>query len=534
MRRLPSGFTHLTVLVAGLVVAALPDFVVAADYDTIIRNGRVIDGSGNMWYRADIAIQGDTIAAIGRRLEGTTDQTIDVADRIVAPGFIDMHVHARGGIRELPAAENYIRMGVTTLVEGNDGSSSLPLAEFFTELEQIGPAPNYASFVGHGTVRGKIVGQENRLATADELAQMVDLVRNAMREGALGLSTGLFYVPGTYAPTEEVIELARVAGEMNGMYISHMRNEADHLFDSISETVRIGREANIPVQISHHKTTGPLNWGNSVHALEMIDEARASGVDVTVDQYPYTASSTSLRAIFPDWSEEGGRSALVARMKDPATRAQLKREIAESLVRDRGGADRAVVNWYSPEPEYSGKHLGQVAEALGLGDSIQAAAEAVLIMEERGGASMVYHAMHEDDVRRIMQHPAMMVGSDGGVLKFGQGKPHPRSYGTFARLLGHYVRDEGVLTLPQAVRKMTSLPAQRIGAADRGLLRPGMKADLVIFDPETVIDRATFDEPHQYADGFSHVMVNGKLVLADGEMTGTRPGRVLRGPAYQE
>lgn len=521
---------------AGLLpLIAFPLLAQSPPYDLVLRGGRIVDGAGNPWYRADIAVRGDSIAAIGnipRQLAGTT---IELKGLVAAPGFLDTHSHAREGIFKTPSAENCIRQGVTTVIEGPDGSSPIPVKPFLDKLAAVPIGVNFGLMAGHGSVRAAVMGSENRKATADEIRKMKELVREAMLQGAFGLSTGLFYVPGNYAPTEEVVELARVAAGLNGIHTSHMRDEAAGILDSVRETIRIGEEGGLPTQLTHHKVLGKPNWGRSVDTLRLVEEARARGVDVTVDQYPYTASSTGTSALFPQWSQAGGSKALVERLNAPDQRARIKAEIAERIRSDRGGGDPANVQLASCgfDPSLAGKTLADVTAARGLPVTIENAAEVAMEIQAKGGCSAVYHAMKEDDLERILRYPFTMVASDGGIPVYGQDVPHPRNYGTFARVLGRYVRERKVLTLEDAIRKMTSLPAGRFRIQDRGLLRPGVKADIVVFDPDRVADRAEFGKPHQYSEGFVHVVVNGKLVLRDGEMTGVRPGRVLRGPGYQ-
>ncbi len=504
-----------------------------AQYDLLIRNGRVIDGTGNPWFRAAVAIRGDTIAAIGPLSEATAQRIIDASGRVVAPGFIDIHTHARRGILEVPTAENYLRQGVTTLIEGNDGGSPLPLKSFLDQVAAKGTSVNFASFAGQGSIRREIVGLANRPATPEEIDKMRQLVRRAMEEGALGLSTGLFYVPGNYTPTAEVIELTRVAGEMGGMYISHMRNEADGLLDSVRETIAIGEKGHLPAQLTHHKAVGRPNWGRSVETLKLVEEARARGVDVTIDQYPYTASSTGLTGLVPQWAQEGGEADMRKRFQDPATRARIKGEMARNITDNRGGGDpkNVVLANCAFDTSLNGKSLAEITTQQGRQPTPENAADTAIEILMRGSCQTVYHAIDEADVERIMKYPWTMIGSDGEVPIFGKGVLHPRSYGTFARVLGVYVRERKILTLEDAIRKMSSFPAQRMNLSNRGVLRPGMKADIVIFDPATVADKAVFGNPHQYAVGFSHVLVNGEPVIDDGKVTERRPGKVLYGPA---
>ncbi len=502
-----------------------------AQYDVLIRKARIVDGAGNPWYRADLAVRGDSIAAIGPLAEATAARVIDAAGRVVAPGFIDIHTHSRRGIFEVPTAENYVRQGVTTLIEGNDGSSPIPIKPFLDQVAAKRISVNFATFVGQGSIRQEIIGLVNRRATPEEIERMKDLVRRAMEDGALGLSTGLFYVPGNYTPTEEVVELAKVAAKMGGIHISHMRNEAEGVLDSVRETIAIGELGGLPTQITHHKTVGMPNHGRSVDTLKLVEEARARGVDVTLDQYPYTASSTGLTGLVPQWAQEGGRTEMTKRFQDPATRAKIRSEMADLIKYNRGGGDpKNVVLAQCPfDTTLNGKSLAQVTQEQGRTPTAENASDAAMDLLMRGNCQTVYHAIAEPDVERIMKYPWTMIGSDGEVPIFGQGVLHPRSYGAFARVLGVYVRERHVLTLEDAIRKMSSLPAQRLRLLDRGLLRPGMKADLVIFDPATVADKAVFGNPHQYAVGFSHVLVNGELILDDGKITEKRPGRILYG-----
>jgi dihydroorotase/N-acyl-D-amino-acid deacylase len=501
-------------------------------FDVLIRNGRVLDGAGNPWFRGDVAIRGDRIAAVGHLPGATARRTIDARQQIVAPGFIDVHNHSREAMFEVPGGENFIRQGVTSIIEGNDGSSPIPLAPFFEKTAATRLAVNVGAFLGHGSVRREILGAADRKATPQELDQMRRLVRQGMEQGALGLSTGLFYIPGAFAPTEEVVELARVAAEYGGMHISHMRDESAALLDSVRETIRIGEEGGLPTQLTHHKALGKGNWGQTAESLKLVDEARRRGVDVSVDQYPYTASHTGTGALFPPWAQEGGREKMIERFNDPPTRARIKADIARRIEVDRGGGNPANVqlsrcDW---DPSLDGKTLADVTRQRGREVSFETAAETTIEIQQAGGCQAVYHAMDEQDVERVMQYPGTMIASDGGLHVFGEGVPHPRHYGTFPRVLGRYVREQGILRLEDAVRKMTSLPAQRIGQFDRGLMRPGMKADVTIFDPERIIDRAEFGNPHQYAEGVSYVLVNGVVVLDGGKMTANRPGQLLRGP----
>jgi N-acyl-D-amino-acid deacylase len=507
-------------------------------FDLLIRGGRIVDGTGNPWFNGDVAVAGDTIVAIGPALEPGAARVIEARGQIVAPGFIDVHSHSeerqdKQDIIGNPGAENNVRQGVTTVFASPDGGGSVQVGPFLTKVEAARPAINVGTFIGHGSVRGAVIGQTNRAATSDELERMRVLVRQGMRDGAFGLSTGLFYVPGNYAPLDEVVDLAHVAGEFGGIHQSHMRDEAAGVLNSVRDTIAIGERGGLPTQVTHHKIIGKANWGKSVDTLRLIDEARSRGVDATLDQYPYTASSTSVQGgLVPQWAQEGGRTRMLERFKDETNRQKILLEISKAIETDRGGGDPAnVVLAACPwDPGLAGKSLAQVLKDRRRPVAIDQAADLVVEIVEKGGCSAIYHAISEDDLVRIMKHPATMIASDAspGIPTFGKDVPHPRAYGTFARVLGVYVREKHVLMLEDAVRKMSSFPAWRMGLRDRGLLRPGLKADIVVFDAATIVDRATFEKPHQFADGVSAVIVNGYVTFAAGQMTGERAGRALR------
>lgn len=507
--------------------------------DLYIHRARIVDGAGNPWFYGDLAVSGDRITYVGPtkpKQEIVAKQVVEAEGLVLAPGFIDTHSHGRYGIFAVPGAENQIRQGVTTILEGPDGSSPFPIGEF---LARFGKSPNTTNFgllVGQGTIREKVVGLNNRPASPEELARMKAMVAQAMQEGAFGLSTGLFYVPGAFTPTEEIVALAKVAGDLGGVYTSHMRNEASQILAAVKETIRIGEESGIPVQVTHHKVIGRQNWGLSKQTLELVDAARKRGVDVTVDQYPYTASSTSLAALFPKWALEGGQKAFLERANAPEARARMRAEIALAIETDRGAGDpkNVVVASCGFDRSLAGKTLAEITRAKGLEVNFSNAAETAIAMQVQGGCSCIYHAIAEEDVVRILQYPWTMVASDGSIPVFqGADVPHPRSYGTFARVLGRYVREKQVISLEDAVRRMTSLPAARFRITDRGLLRPGLKADLVLFDPAKIIDKSEFGNPHQYAEGVHSVWVNGTAVLQSGKVTGATPGRALYGPAHR-
>ncbi len=502
-------------------------------YDLVVVNGRIIDGTGNPWFRADVGLKDGRIAKIGRINPAEAQTTIDAKNQIVAPGFIDVHTHVES-IYNLPAAENFVRMGVTSLVTGNCGGSTTDVAEFLGRIKQIPLAVNLSTLIAHGSVRRRVVGLDDRVPTPEELTQMEALVEKGMKEGAVGLSTGLIYVPGTYAKTDEIVALARVTARYGGLYATHMRNEGENVAAAIKESIQIGEQAGLPVEISHFKISNKKLWGQSPMTIGLVREARAKGLMVTVDQYAYTASSTSLDSRLPAWLRAGGLDESKKKLADEATRKRVMDEMKEGLKRS-GFKDYsyAMVANYERDKSFNGKSIAQIAkEVRGKGD-VKSQIELMIEMYETGGASMVYHGMSEDDVRRIMAEPFTMIASDSGVRQQDESVPHPRGYGNNVRVLGKYVRELHVISLEDAIRKMTSLPAQTFGFRDRGMVREGFAADLVIFDENTVGDRATFENPHQYPTGISYVIVNGQQVFANGQMSTARPGVALYGPGYQ-
>jgi N-acyl-D-amino-acid deacylase len=502
--------------------------------DVLITNGRIIDGAGNSWYYGDVAVKDGKIIAIGKLSHYKGAKTIDAKRMIVAPGFIDVHGHIESGIFDHPTADNYIFDGVTTVVTGNCGGSSSNLGNFFKRVDSLHPSINVASLMGHNTVRQQIMNRDNRPPTAEEQQKMEALVEQSMKDGAVGLSTGLIYIPGTFAKTDEVVGLAKAASRYNGIYASHIRNEENQAVDAINEAINIGKEANIPVQISHFKIGGRANWGKSNITLGLIQQARLEGWDVTIDQYPYTASSTNLGVRLPDWAFAGGNDSLKSRLHDPVTRAQIKKEMLQQLRKYKyKNYSYAVVASYSADSTYNGKSITDINKLMGRKSKPAEEAETIMDMIDKGGAQMVYHSMHEDDVKYIMKYPFCMTGADAGVPVPGKGMPHPRGYGSNARVLGKYVRDEKVISLEEAIRRMTSLAAQKFQLKGRGLLKEGMAADIVVFDDKAVNDRATFEQPHQYSVGFHYVLVNGQVVVDDSKHTGARSGVALYGPAHQ-
>lgn len=515
-------------LVVAILAVAVGALWAQPAYDLVIVNGTVIDGTGAPGRRANVAVKDGKIAAVGNVPASAGKESLDAKGLVVAPGFIDVHTHA-DSLDERPLATNFVRMGVTTIIAGNCGGSALDVAAALARIADAKASVNFATLIGHNTVRSSVMGSENRDPSAAELTKMKSAVWKAMADGAMGFSTGLQYVPGTYSKTPEIVELARVAANEGGVYASHMRNEGTALEDAIQETLRVGEATGARVQVSHLKVDSPSRWGASAKALQMIDAARARGMVVIADQYAYTAASSTLGIRFPGWALEGGQSKVDERLNDPATWARIKEEM-KGLLAERGLKDLsfARVASYRADPSLNGLSMQQVAEKLKGSGTADAQLEAAREMMLNRGASMVYHFMSDDDVDRIMKHPQVSFASDASVIAEGQGVPHPRGMGNNARVLGEYVRVRKVISLEEAIRKMTSLPAAHFRFADRGAIKEGLAADLVLFDPAKVADAATFEKPHAYATGIPHVFVNGVAVVKDGEHTGAKPGVVLR------
>jgi len=551
----------LVILIAAGGLLARRQVAAQAGYDLLIINGRIVDGSGSPWYMGSVAVKDGRIAAVGRLPNGAAQRVIDAGGLVVAPGFIDLHSHSDYTLLVDGNAESKIRQGVTTEILGESESAgpilgpAMPefdkqlarygltrdwttLAEYFARLERSGSSVNIASYVGSGQVRMDVMGNVNRAPTPEEMASMKGLVDQAMREGALGVASGLIYPPNSFATTPELIELAKVAARYGGIYTSHIRGEGAHWKRAIDEAIEIGEKAQLPVHILHFKIDGQANWGQMAQQVSAVQAARERGVDITVDQYPYVASMTGLEMCLPPKYLEGTPEQEVERLRDPRARAEIRKAIASGLPGWEADQVKSVGGWHGvlvaslQKPEnkpYEGKRMDEVAKAMDK-DPLDALCD--LLISEGGSAEAVYFSMSQPDVELAMKQPWLGVGSDGSAVSPAMafiGKPHPRFYGTFPRVLGVYVREKKVLTLPDAIRKMTSFPAQITGLTDRGLLRPGMAADITIFDPKTVADKATFQNPLQYPYGIPYVIVNGVVVIDQGQHTGAKPGRVLYG-----
>ena len=556
------------ILIVALLMTALSAVQCSRNrFDVLIKNGRIVDGTGAPWFRGDIAILEDRIVAVGSLAGAPAKLIVDAENLVVAPGFIDLLGQSEFNVLVDGRAASKILQGVTTEVTG-EGTSIAPvndrmmreakasaehfgvtqnwrtLADYFRRLEtQSRPAINIATFVGAGGVRDYVIGKDDRPATPAELEQMKQLVATAMEQGALGLSTSLQYVPDRFASTNEIVELAKVAAQYGGVYFTHQRSESGRIFESLEEVITISRQAGIPAQIWHLKTAYRSNWGKMPEVLRRLEQARATGVDITANQYPYTRASNGLDACLPLWAREGGLDKMLARLHDAAERERIKQEMLDPNVTawenqwyGSGGGDGVMLaSVLNPElRQYEGLTMTQIGAAMGK-DPRDAVMD--LVIADRGESSVIIAIMSEEDVRAALQHPLVGIGTDSGAKaedgKLSQSKSHPRAWGSFPRILGKYVRDEHLLTLEEAIRKMTSKAAASVHLHDRGILRPGMIADITIFDPVTIRDVSTFDDPNHYSIGVSHVFVNGKRVVADGVITEERPGRPLRGPGYR-
>ena len=499
-------------------------------YDMIIQNGKIVDGSGGSAFIGSIAIKEDKIVKISKEEidSSLADKVIDANELIVSPGFIDMHTNVEVNIQDYPLAENFIRQGITTLMASlHSGDQAFPLDTYADTLVM---APNMGYFAGHTWIRKQVMGLKNKKPSQSEMDSMKYYVEETMRQGAIGLSTGLEYVPGNYADEAEIVELAKIAAEYNGVYFTHMRNEGSDLLKSIRESINLGKKANIPVQINHLKATGQTQWGWAKKALSIIDSARQEGIDVSHDIYPYTAFSTIGSILIPQWAMEGGQEGLRTRLADEATSKRIKKEMAELFKRDAGGEDLTKIQFrnFRQNPAFSGKTLADYANHFGPKMTLDTGIDLILDLELQGGFIGIFHAMAEEDIIEFLKHPFTTINSDGDLIKFGEGHPHPRCYGAFPKVLGHYVRDKNVIPLEEAIKKMTYLPAEKIGLKHRGRIQEGAFADLVIFDFQSIKDNSSYTDPHHFPSGIEYVIINGQEVLEKQKITGKLPGRWLK------
>ncbi len=523
-------FSRLTLSVLPLLFLVFSCSV--ESYDLVITNGSIVDGTGAEAFSGDIGIRGNEIFEIGSLQKSRAIQTIDASGLIVTPGFIDVHTHCDRGIQRVPTVDNYIFQGVTTVIGGNCGGHRFPLEKIYKDLEEQGIAVNFGSLVGHNTIRREIMEYKMKDPTAEEMTQMKALIDQEMRAGGLGFSTGLSYLPGIYSKTEEIVELASAVSPYDGIYASHIRDQAQHITEAIEEAILIGEKNNLTVQISHIKLADDEVWGETERITKPVEDSRARGVRVFLDQYPYTATSSGFTSSFPSWVFEGGRDRFIERMTDPDIYAKVKAHIIDRRLKSTKGINKlktiSIANSRNYQ-DYEGQNLQQILVAQGKEPTISNGADLIIDIERNGGASCVFFQMDEIDVEDLMKLPYNMHASDGGVQEVGKGVPHPRNYGTFPKVISYYVRERGVISLEEAVRKMTSLPAQVFKLKKRGLLQKGMYADICIFDLEDFKDMATFAEPHQYSQGLSWVIVNGKIAVRDYKHTHAYSGMILYG-----
>lgn len=504
-------------------------FTSCRHYDILVKNSSIYDGGGSAPFSGDVAVKKGKIKRVGSSLKGRAKTVIDASGLALSPGFIDLHAHIEP-LSLYPDAKSHVMQGVTTALGGPDGGSPLRIGAYLDSLESHGIGMNVGYLIGHNTVRNHVMGLVNRSPTSEEMHKMKEWIERAMQEGAFGISTGLKYLPGAFAKTGEVVELSKIAARHQGIYTSHLREEGLKLLEGVEEAIEIARQTGMTVVLTHHKAIGQPMWGSSVKTLSMVDAAREEGLDVRMDQYPYTASHTGLSVVIPAWSMEGGFDAFRQRCSQPELRDSIRKGIIFNLINDRGGNDlRRIqfsrIDW---KPEFLGKTLHDLVTSSGQEPTIENGAEMIIELQLHRGANCIYHVIDSADVVNIMRHPMTMIASDGRLTQMGEGHPHPRAYGTFPRVLGYYSRQLGVLPLAEAIRKMTSLPAETLGLKDRGQIKSGCWADLVIFDPEKVIDRSTFTDPHQYPDGISYVIINGKISVEQGMYTNARNGKTLR------
>lgn len=530
MKNSHRGFLPILVLLAAFLMVSCAPF--GKPYDLLLKDGFIIDGSGNPWFKADVAIKGKRIVKIGSIETNQAKRVIDARGLIVAPGFIDVHTHCDRGIDEIPTVDNYALQGVTSVIGGNCGGHPYPLQDLLQKLEKNGISLNFGCLIGHNTIRREVMGFKMEAPTEEEMVQMKALIDQEMKAGALGFSTGLSYLPGIYSQTEEIVELASSVAPYGGLYASHIRDQGLHITEAIEEAIEIGERNGIPVQISHIKLAHDAVWNEIERITKPIEQARLRGVEVTIDQYPYTATSSGFTSSFPSWAFEGGEEKFLERLKDRQVYEKIKSFIIERRLASTKEIDKLetiTISRCRSFPDYEGKNLKDILLSLGKEPTVENGADLIIEIEKNGGAGGVFFQMDEKDVEVLMRLPYTMHASDGGIQEFGKGVPHPRNYGTFPRIIARYVRENRILSLEEAIRKMTSLPAQTFRLKGRGMIREGMFADITIFDKEKFEDTATYSSPHQYSQGFAHVIVNGVIIAEDGMHTGKLPGTVLYG-----
>jgi len=501
-------------------------------YDLVIKNGFIIDGTGNPWFKSDIGIKKKKIVKIGFIDKNQAKKSIDAQNLIVCPGFIDIHTHCDRGIVKVPTVDNYIHQGVTTVIGGNCGGHPFPMKKLFEKIEDRGISVNFGCLVGHNIIRREVMGFKMSAPTEEEMEKMKSLIDEEMKAGALGFSTGLSYLPGIYSETEEIVQLVSVVARYGGIYATHLRDQGSHITEAIEEAIEIGEKNNIPVQISHIKLADDAVWHQLERITKPVEEARKRGVEVTLDQYPYTATSSGFTSSFPSWAFEGGKENFLERLKDKEAYEKIKSFIIKRRLTSTKGINKPETIYIARSekfPGYEGKNLKEILLALDKKPTVDNAADLIIEIQKNGGASGVFFQMDKKDVEDLMRLCYNMHASDGGVRVLGEGVPHPRNYGTFPRVIARYVREKGILSLEEAVRKMTSLPAQTLRLKERGIIREGLYADLTIFDRHTFEDKANFSNPHQYSQGLMHLIVNGELVVENGKYTGNLPGMILYG-----
>ncbi len=518
----------LLILLSTLLVSACKD----VDADIVINNVQVYNGSGKKPFYSSIAIKGDKIVRIGANLTCENCEKVNGNGQVIAPGFIDIHAHLEP-LPIIPDAESALRMGVTTALGGPDGSSPLNIGNYLDSLKTLKTGINVGYLIGHNSIRLEVLGMEDRMPNELELRKMISLAEEGMNDGAFGISTGLKYLPGAFADVMEIIEISKAVAKKGGIYTSHLREEGLGLIEGVEEAIQIAEEANIPVILTHHKAIGQPMWGKSKQTLALVDSARMRDLDVMIDQYPYTASYTGLSVLIEPWARAGGNEKFIERCENDSLRQKIREGIARNIMNDRGGGDlkRIQIARFNYQPQFEGKTLHDWAISRGLESNADNGADLIIEAQLNGGGSAIYHAMSEEDVARIMKHPYTMIASDGRITEYEKGFPHPRVYGTFPRVLGTYSRDSAYFPLEEAIRKMTSLPAERLNLMDRGSIKVGAKADLVIFSKNEIKDMATFEKPHQFPKGIQYVLVNGKFAIKNGTLSANRFGKILKRPA---